>query len=110
MILHRMALVFLTLTLPSASLAQGTDQSLAQCQAGQAGQCDAYARLLTAQQGVSGNQARAASFYQLGCDGGYGASCTTLGGWYQGGLYLNPDLSRGAQLFRRGCEQGPDDE
>jgi len=52
------------------------------------------------------NEAAAATFAKIGCDGGNAQSCSNQGYFYVRGVGVDKDLERGRALFERACLDG----
>ncbi len=57
-------------------------------------------------QGVPRDLAKAAHLYQKACDGGYAASCYSLGSLYDEGRGVPRDETAAAQLYQKACAGG----
>jgi TPR repeat protein len=56
--------------------------------------------------GVTQDDAVAASYHQMACDGGIPQGCFNLGTMFTYGIGVRSDSARAAALFRQACDAG----
>jgi TPR repeat protein len=59
--------------------------------------------------GVDPNPEFSATLYRYACDGGYGASCTGLAGYYRDGIGVTADEATANGLLEKACDLEDDD-
>jgi len=62
--------------------------------------------LMNDDDGVPGNRAEAATYYDRACTAGTAAGCTVIGTFVRDGEDVPLDLARARQLFRQACDGG----
>ncbi len=91
---------------PTTCAAQGVADCEAKCAAKDLDSCFQLAKILDDGKDAPRDVARAATLYQVGCDGSVARACNNLGALYADGDGVAPSPTKAVDLFKRSCDLG----